>query len=46
MYEPIAAIKIIKCKECGADVRCNANYPITELTCQRCYQAKKDTATK
>ena len=34
-------VKILKCKVCGQDVRVNAHYPITEVTCQPCYRSKK-----
>ena len=37
MQQPNHSIKILKCKVCGADVKCNANYPINELTCKACY---------
>ena len=31
------AVKIVKCKNCGADVRVNANYPITSVDkCKAC----------
>lgn len=40
------AIKIIKCKVCNADVVCNANYPINELTCNTCYQQSKTASNK
>ena len=33
--------RIIKCKECGDDVPVNVNYPITEVTCQKCYIKQK-----
>ena len=36
-------VKIIKCKVCQQDVRVNARYPITEVTCQACYTLKKIT---
>ena len=35
------AIKILQCKVCGQDVKVNANYPITEVTCQPCYKKLK-----
>ena len=37
------AIKILKCKVCGEDVKVNANYPITTLTCTRCYAKSKSS---
>ena len=37
MQLPNDSIKILKCKVCGVDVKCNANYPINEITCQACY---------
>ncbi len=35
------AIKILQCKVCHKDVKVNANYPITEVTCQACYAKTK-----
>ena len=35
--------KIVKCKECGVDVKVNANYPITEVQCRDWY-CQKDKA--
>jgi hypothetical protein len=37
MLDPI---KILKCKECGVDVKVNANYPITEVNCRDWYCPK------
>ena len=34
-------VKIMQCKECGVDVPVNVNYPITEVTCQKCWAKKK-----
>ena len=34
-------VKIMKCKECGVDVPVNINYPISEVTCLRCWAKKK-----
>ena len=33
-------VKIVKCKECGVDVKVNANYPITEVECRDWYCPK------
>ena len=44
IQQPNDATKIVKCKVCGADVICNANYPITELTCKEC-RANKISVT-
>ena len=38
MLDPI---KILKCKVCGEDVKVNANYPVTTLTCNKCYAETK-----
>ena len=50
MYEPTPALKTIKCKECNADVKLNASYPITEVTCNQCHylyvKGTKDNGTK
>ena len=35
------AVKILKCRECGVDVPVNINYPITEVTCQKCWTKQK-----
>jgi len=35
------SIKVLKCKVCQCDVRVNARYPITEVTCQACWTDKK-----
>lgn len=34
-------IKVVQCKECGVDVRVNANYPINEVSCQPWYCPKE-----
>ena len=34
-------VRIMKCKECGVDVPVNVNYPISEVTCLRCWAKKK-----
>ena len=34
-------VKVIKCKECLVDVSVNINYPITEVTCLKCWEDKK-----
>ena len=34
-------IKLVKCKMCGKDVPCNANYPVTQITCTVCYIGAK-----
>ena len=34
-------VRILKCKECGVDVPVNVNYPISEVTCLRCWAKKK-----
>ena len=34
-------VKVMKCKECGVDVPVNINYPISEVTCLRCWAKKK-----
>ncbi len=39
-------VKVVKCDACGADVRVNANYPITSVSkCRDCglYDLKKMT---
>lgn len=34
---PEAEVKVVKCRNCGADVTVNANYPITEVEyCKYC----------
>ena len=33
-------VKLVKCKVCGQDVRVNANYPITSVTCNKCHREK------
>ena len=35
-------IKVLNCKVCDREVKVNANYPITEVTCKNCYQALKN----
>ena len=35
------AVKILQCRECGVDVPVNINYPITEVTCQKCWTKQK-----
>ena len=42
MLDPI---KTVKCKECGIDVKVNANYPITEVGCRDWYCPKKPNGT-
>ena len=39
-------VRIMKCKECGADVPVNVNYPISEVTCLRCWAKKKAQESK
>ena len=34
-------VRIMKCKECGVDVPVNVNYPIVEVTCQKCWSKQK-----
>ena len=34
-------VKIMECKVCGVEIKVNANYPITEVTCQDCHRKKK-----
>lgn len=37
-----APIKTVKCKNCGADVVVNANYPIDAVdSCKHCHSVKK-----
>ena len=38
---PDDEIKIVKCKMCGKDVPCNANYPVEQITCTVCYISAK-----
>ena len=38
---PDDEIKIVKCKMCGKDVPCNANYPVLQITCTVCYIGNK-----
>ena len=38
---PDDEIKLVKCKMCGKDVPCNANYPVTQITCTVCYIGAK-----
>jgi formylmethanofuran dehydrogenase subunit E len=40
---PNDPVKILECKVCGEDVIVNANYPITEVTCRKCYAKSKLT---
>ena len=35
-------IKVLQCLVCQKDVRVNANYPITSVTCQDCHRRKND----
>ena len=35
--------KILKCKECGVDVKVNVNYPIDSVTCLVCWGKKKQS---
>ena len=35
------AVKILQCRECGVDVPVNINYPITEVTCKKCWAKQK-----
>ena len=30
-------VKVVKCNECGVEVKVNANYPISEVSCQPWY---------
>ena len=42
MFEPPKdEIKLVKCKMCGKDVPCNANYPVSQITCTVCYIGAK-----
>ena len=34
--------KIMECKVCGVEIKVNASYPITEVTCQECHRKKND----
>ena len=34
-------VKVLKCKVCGVDTPVNVNYPITEVTCLKCWAKKK-----
>ena len=36
-------VKVVKCKECGVDVRVNSKYPVSEVGCQPWYCPKKMT---
>ena len=38
---PDDEIKLVKCKMCGKDVPCNANYPVSQITCTVCYIGAK-----
>ena len=38
---PNDEIKWVKCDTCGKDVTCNAAYPVSQITCFRCYIEKK-----
>ena len=38
---PLPDVRLLKCKECGEDVKVNVNYPIKEVTCLRCWADKK-----
>lgn len=40
------AVKILKCKVCQVETPVNTNYPITEVTCQRCWSKQKDGVSK
>jgi len=35
-------VKVVKCKECGVDVRVNSKYPVSEVGCQPWYCPKKN----
>ena len=35
-------VKVMECKVCGVEMNVNANYPITEVTCQDCHRKQKD----
>lgn len=35
-------VKIMKCKVCGDEIKVNANYPITEVTCRSCHKKNDD----
>ena len=35
------AVKILKCKVCQVETPVNINYPITEVTCQKCWTKQK-----
>ena len=34
-------VKIVKCRECGVEVKVNANYPINEVNCRDYYCPRK-----
>lgn len=38
----LPSVKVIKCKVCLEDVKVNASYPITEVTCTECYKRLKN----
>ena len=40
------AVKILKCKVCQVETPVNINYPITEVTCQKCWSKQKDEVSK
>ena len=33
-------VKVVKCRECGVDVKVNANYPVKEVGCLPWYCQK------
>ena len=43
---PMPPVKVMHCKVCGEDVKVNAAYPITEVTCKSCYVTSKSKFDK
>ena len=41
MNIPQDKVKVLKCEVCKADTPVNSNYPITKVTCTKCWQHQK-----